>query len=161
MERLFENPWQILCFADKVAVLYKRLARAGDVSLLKNVSAQQIGAHLSGDRDHWDRIGVGSGYTCYQVCRSGTRGCDAYAGLAAATRIAACRVLLLADENMLDIRIIDFVVERANRRSGIAKDDLDALCLQTFYHYLSTADHVSYPPCPIDYDDLQSNIHNL
>ena len=148
MERLLENTRQILGFADEVAVLYKRLARARDVGLLKNVPAEQVASDLSRDRNHRNGVRVGCGDAGYEVCRSGARGRDTNSGKSAAAGISACgvsRVLLLTDKNVPDGRIIELVIERTYRRAGVAKYDLNALRFQTFYHNFSAADHCVVP----------------
>ena len=148
MKRLLKNTGQILGFADDVAVLDKRLTGAGDVSLLKHVSAQQVAPDLTGDGDHGNRVRISRGNAGNQVGRTGPRGCHANTGKSAAAGIAACRmrrVLFLTNQNMLDGRIIELVIERTNRRAGIAKDDLNALRFQTFHHDFSAANHCVIP----------------
>ena len=148
MERLLENARQILCLADDVAVLDKRLARARDVRLLKDVSAQQVASYLTGNGDHRNRIRIGGGNAGNQIGRAGARGGNANAGKAAAAGIAACRmrrVLLLTHQNVLNGRIIELVIERANRRAGVAEHNLNALRFQTSHHNLCAADHSVIP----------------
>ena len=55
------------------------------------------------------------------------------------------RVLLLTDKDMLYIRIVELIVKGANRSAGIAKDDIDTLRLQAFYHNFGTVDHAVCP----------------
>lgn len=164
VKRLFKYPRQILGLFNNVTVLYKRLARAGDVRLLKNVSAEQIAAHLSGNRDKRNRVGIRRGDTRNQVCSARARCRDAYAGLVAAPCVAArhmSRVLLLTNQNVLNLRIVNFIVKGANSSAGIAKDDLNALCFQTFYHYFGTANHAVCPSlCFFFVKRLLSHIHD-
>ena len=154
MEGLLEYSRQILGFLDYVAVFYKRLARACDVRLLENISAQKVAAYLTRDRDKRDRVGVGCGDTRNQVGSARTRGRDAYARNTARTaaRVTARHmrgVLFLTDKDMLDgSGIINFVVERTNGRTRITKDDFHALSFQTLNHNFSSADHCVMPPYP-------------
>ena len=155
MECLLENSGQILGFLNNVAVLYKRLARARDIRLLKDVSAEQIASYLTCDGYHRNRVGVRGGNTRDQVCSARSRGRNANARFAAAARVSACRVsrvLLLTNKNVLNIGVIYFVIERANCRARITKDDLDALSFQTFYHDFRSANHVHCPSLAVILD---------
>ena len=81
---------------------------AGDIHLLKDISAQQMTGHLSSDSHHGDRIHVGCGNTSNQVGSSGTGGDHAYSYLAADPGIAGghmAGVLLRPHQGIADLRM--------------------------------------------------------
>ena len=120
-------------------MLDDRLGDAGDVGFLEGVGADEVAARLAGDGDHGRRVHVGVGDAGDQVGRAGAAGGDADADLAGGAGIAVGhvgRALLVADQEMLQIRIVEGVVERDDHAAGQAEDDLDPGRLQRFdYHF--------------------------
>ncbi len=104
VERLLENPGDVLRFLDQVTVFDDRLGDAGDVDFLEGVGADEVAAHLAGDGDHRRRIQIGVGDAGDQVGGPGAAGGDTDAGLAGCPGIAVGgvgRALLVAHQVML------------------------------------------------------------
>ena len=152
MERFLEDAREILGALDQVGVLGEGLAGAGDVGLLKDVAAEQLRIDLPRNGHERDAVHVGCGDAGNEIRRAGAGGGDAHAGLSGGTGVAAggmSRILLLADENMADLRLIEEIIERADCRARISEGKLYAFKLQTFHHHFRAAYHEA-PSFPYD-----------
>ena len=89
--------------------------------------------HLAGDRDHRHAVEEGVGDAGDEIGRARPRGRDADAGLAGDAAIGVGgqrRRLLVADEDVLQARARQRVVDRHDRAARIAEDVAHALALQ-------------------------------
>ena len=59
VERLRDDPRQVVSVADQVVVLGHRQRDAGDVDLLEGILAEEGRRHVAGDRDHRHRVQLG------------------------------------------------------------------------------------------------------
>ena len=143
VERLLKDPRQIRGVFDKVAVLCKGLARAGDIGLLEHVAPELLRIDLSGDGDHRDGVHIRGCNPGDEIGRAGAGGSDAYAGFAAGTGVSVghvCGVLLLAHKDVFDFGLVKHIVERADGCARIPEGDGNAFLFQTLHHDFSTAD---------------------
>ena len=121
-------------------------AVAGDadgVAFLERVGADQRRRHLPGEHDHRNGIEQSVGDPGDRVGRAGAGGDEHDAGLAGRARIAfggMGRGLLVADEDMLDRRVLEKrVVNRKHRAARIAEHCIDAKVDQRLNHHVGTA----------------------
>src|SRR6185312_17237761 len=108
----------------------RRARDAERVGFLESVAADELRVHLAGDGDERDGIHQGIDEAGHEVGGAGARGGAANAGSAGGARIARGRerrVLLMPDEDVLDVRVVDRIVERQRHAAGIAEKYIDAL----------------------------------
>ena len=120
-------------------MLYKRFSRTRDISLLKNVRTDLVGIDLTGDADYRDRVRISRSDSGYQVGSARTRRSDTHRRLSRDTGIAVCSVTCIcfvSDKNVAYILfgIFKLIVERADRRTGVAENGAYALSFEAFYH---------------------------
>ena len=118
---------------------------AADVGLLEGVGADRGGADLAGDGHHRDRVHVGVGERGDQVGRAGTAGGHADADLAGGHGVPLGRVaraLLVADQDVPDLRVEEGVVRRKDRAARDAEDVLRAGVLERLDQALRTGDRL-------------------
>ena len=118
---------------DDEAVLHDRQRDPEDVDFLEGVGAHQRRADLAGDRDHRHAVEEGVGDAGDEVGRARPGGREADAGLAGDPAIGVGgerRGLLVADQDVVQARTGQRVVDRHDRAARIAEDVLDALALQ-------------------------------
>src|SRR5439155_4573625 len=99
--------------------------------------------HLTGDRDHGDRVHVRARETGDQVRHAGAARRDADAGLSGRLRVAVGRVrgaLLVSAQDVADRRVEDRVVEGQDRAAGDAEHHLDTFLLETLDRCLRSGD---------------------
>ncbi len=131
VERLGDDPRQVVRVADEVVVLGHRQRDAVDVDLLEGVLADQRRRHVAGDRDHRDRIEERGPDTGDEVRRARTGRAHADADPPGDPGIAVGGVgaaLLVPDEDVPQLGIVaEDVVERQDHAARVAEDDVDAL----------------------------------
>ena len=134
VERLGDDPRQVVRVADQVVVLGHRQRDAVDVDLLERVLADERGRHVAGDRDDRDGVEEGRPDARHEVGGTRTRGAHADADPAGHAGVAVRRVraaLLVADEDVAQLRVVaEDVVERQDHAARIAEEDVDALAEQ-------------------------------
>ena len=148
VERLLKDAGQVRRILDQIRMLRKGLARAGDVSLLEHIAAQQPGVHLAGDRDQGDGIHICRRNAGDQVGCAGAGGRDADAGLAARAGIAAGHmrgILFLPHQDMFDVRFCNIIIKWADRCARITEQMGNAFVLQAFHHDFRSANHRATP----------------
>ena len=134
VERLLDDPGDVLCLGDEEVVLGDRHGDAGGVALLEGVRADGGVRHLTGDADQWHRVEVGVAEGGDDVGGGGSAGDHGAAGPAGGVRIAGCHVagaLLVADQDVADRRVDERVVDREDRPAGQAEQQVDALVLES------------------------------
>ena len=133
MEGLADRPRDVLGPEDQLVVLRHRERDPGDVGLLERVVADRGRRDLAGDRDHRDGIHLGVREGGDEVAAAGPRGCHAHADAAGGPGVPLGRVtgaLLVAGEDVTDVRVHERVVGGQDRPAGDAEDDVDALLLE-------------------------------
>ncbi len=103
---------------------------AGDVDLLKGVAAEDLGGHLAGDADDRDAVEHGGGDAGDEVGRARSAGGHADPDPPRGARVAICHVrgaLLVADQDVVDGKLAQRVVDGQDGATGIAEDGGDAL----------------------------------
>ena len=148
MKGLLENPGNIRCLLDDIAVLGEGLRRPGDVRLLENVPPQQIAADLSGDDHQGDGVHIGGGDARQQIGGAGAGGGDADARTSRNAGIAAGRVgriLFGTHQDVVDGAGRQSVVKGTDGRAGIAEGYLGSFHLQTFHHGNGAGHHRYHP----------------
>ena len=157
MKRFFEHAGNVRRAIDQIAVLGKRLRRAGDIRLLKHIAPQQVAAHLTGDDHQRDGIHIRRRDTSQQVGSTGAGGRDAHphpTGNAGITAGGVGGVLLGAHQHVVQRAFRELIVERADGGTGISVQNLDAFRLQTAYHRCSPGHHTASAPSPL-------NLHSI
>ena len=139
VERLVQDARQIVHVAHQPVVLGARPGDADRIAFLKSVVADQVRRHLAGDADERHRIHHRVGQRRHHVGRAGPRGDQRHARLAGRARVALRRVaraLLVADEDVLDLLLLEkLVVDREDGAAGIAEDVLHVLVGERPYHH--------------------------
>ena len=131
VERLGDDPRDVVRVPDEVVVLGHRQGDAGDVDLLEGVLAEQGGRHVAGDRHDRDRVEEGGPDAGHEVrgARAGRPHADP--DPAGDPGVAVGRVgaaLLVADEDVAELGIVaEDVVERQDDPARVAEEDVDAL----------------------------------
>ena len=72
VKRLFDRLRDLARISNQVVVFRDWLCDARDVGFLESVFADQVGGHLTGDRDEWHAIHVGGRNPRDEVRRPGT-----------------------------------------------------------------------------------------
>ncbi len=133
---------QILDVADEEIVFHTRAREADGIDFLKGVVADQLCGHLAAEHDQRDRIHVRRGNAGDRVGDAGSRGDEHDAGLAGRAGIAiggVGRALLVADQDMLDLVLLEQgVIDMQRRAARITEDVLDALVLQAAHEQVGT-----------------------
>ena len=107
-------------------------AGAGDaerVRLLERVASDQLRRDLPGDRHDGDRVEEGVHQAGDEIRRPRSRGRAADADLPGGAGVPLRReggVLLVADEVVLDLRVVEHVVEGEGHAAGISEEATDA-----------------------------------
>ena len=152
VERLGDDPRQVVGVADQVVVLGHRQGDAVDVDLLEGVLADERRRDVAGDRDHRDRVEQGRADPGDEVGGARPGGAHAHADPAGDPGVAVGRVgaaLLVADEDVAQLGIVaEDVVERQDDAARVAEEDVDALAEERL------ADHVGADPGPLARLDL-------
>ena len=134
VERLGDDPRQVVRVADQVVVLGHRQRDAVDVDLLEGVLADQRGRHVAGDGDHRHRVEERGADAGDEVGRARARRAHADADPPGDPRVAVGGVgatLLMADEHVAQLGVVaEDVVERQDHAARVAEDDVDALAQQ-------------------------------
>ena len=129
VERLGDDPRDLVGVGHEVVVLGDRHRDAADVGLLEGVGADGGRVHLTGDGDDRHRVHVGVGERGDQVGRARARGGHADADPAGRGGVALGRVagaLLVADQDVAHLdRVEQRVVGRQDRAAGDAEDGVD------------------------------------
>ena len=129
MERLGDDPRDVVGIGHEVVVLGDRHRDAADVGLLEGVGADGGRADLTGDRDDRHRVHVGVGERGDEVRRAGAGGRHADADPAGRRGVALGGVagaLLVAHEDVPHLdRVEERVVGRQDRAAGDAEDGVD------------------------------------
>ena len=123
--------------ADEEVVLGHGQRDAGDVDFLKRVGAENFAGDVAGDADDGNGIEHGGGDAGDEVCRAGAAGGDGDADLARGARIAVGHVrsaLLVANEDVVNGKLAQRVVDGQNRAAGVAEDVGNALAYQRGPH---------------------------
>ena len=140
VERLVDDPRQVVDPLDQVVVLGARPGDADRVGLLEGVVADEMGRYLAGEADHRDAVHQRVGQAGDAVGGAGTRGDEHHADLAGRARVALGRVhraLLVADQDVAQpVLLEDRVVNGKNGAAGVAEHHLDALVDQRPDHHL-------------------------
>ena len=129
--------------ADQEAVLHDRQGDPEDVDFLEGVGAHQVRADLAGDRDHRHAVQERIGDAGDEVGRARARRRDADAGPAGDPPVSVGgerRALLVADQDVGQVRSDQRIVDRHDRAAGIAEDVLHALALERFHDQSRAAD---------------------
>ena len=130
VERLGDDPRQVVRVADEVVVLGHRQGDAVDVDLLERVLADQRARHVAGDRDHRHGVQQGRPDAGHEFVAPAGRA-QAHAHPTGDTSVAVRGVgatLLMAHEDVAELRIVaEHVVERQDHAARIAEDDIHAL----------------------------------
>ena len=134
VEGLGDRTRDLAWVSHEVVVLGDRHRDAADVGLLEGVGADRLAGDLTGHRHHRDRVHVGVGDRGDEVGRTRTRGrhadADASRRLGESLGCVAC-TLLVAHEDVTYLRgVHERVVERKDRASRNAEDDVDPGVLQ-------------------------------
>ena len=131
VERLGDDPRDVVGRPDQVVVLGHRQRDAGDVDLLERVLADQGAGHVAGDRDHRHRVELRRRDRGHEVRRARAAGAHAHADPAARAGIPVGRVaaaLLVADEHVADLGVVaEDVVDREDDAARIAEEHVRAL----------------------------------
>ena len=112
---------------------------AGDVDFLKGVGAENLAGDIAGDADDGDGVQHGGGDAGDEVGGAGAAGGDGDAHLARCAGIAVGHVrgpLLVADEDMVNGKLAQRVIDRQDGAAGIAEDGGDAFAHQRGPHDL-------------------------
>ena len=137
---LFDDAGQLGGVLDQIRVLGKGRHCAGDVHLLKDVTAQQVTGHLTGDGHHGDGIHVGGGDAGDEVGGAGAGGHHAHAHLTGDTGVAGSHVagvLLGTHQRVADLRRgTQHVHHRTDGGTGVTKDVVHLLPQEAFYQNL-------------------------
>jgi hypothetical protein len=105
------------------------------VGFLKRVAADQLAGDLTGQGHDGDRIHQGVDQAGDQVGRARTGGGAADADFSGGSGVALRGergVLFVADEDVLDRRIVQGVIKRKRDAAGVSENDLHFLALQAF-----------------------------
>ncbi len=105
VERLGQDPGQVVAGLDQVVVLGDRHRDAGDVGLLERIGTDRAARHLTGDRHNAHRVHVRVGDRGHQVRRARPRRRHTHPDPAGRLRIPRRRMpgaLLVADQDMPD-----------------------------------------------------------
>ena len=148
MESLLEDPWEVACVLDKVAVLNERHRRARNVRFLENVAADLVCGDLTRDADYRDTVGISGCYRSNKISCARSRCGNTYSRLVGDPCIAVggmtC-VCFMPYEDMVYIAFVKLIIERADSSSGITEDDFDTLLLQALDHGFGGFDLLSHP----------------
>jgi len=140
VERLGEDPRQLLGVLHQEVVLGDRQRDALDVRLLEGVRADRGPRHLAGDRDDRHRVHVRVGDRGDQVGRARTGGRHADADLAGHHRVPLGRVpraLLVADEDVAYVLgVVERVVGGEDRSTRDTEDGLRTHLLEGLHQGL-------------------------
>ena len=146
VERLGQRPGDVISVANQDVVLGDRHRHTGDVGLLEGVRADQAAAHLTGDRDHRNRVHLGVGQRGDEIRRARTRRGHHDADLAGDVGVATGGVpgaLLVSDQDVAQLRRIEQrIVNGQHRAAGNAEDQLDAEFLQRLHYRLGAGELV-------------------
>ena len=141
VERLVDDPRDVLGAGDQEVVLGHRHRDAGGIALLEGVGADRSERNLTGDADHRDRVEHGVGERGDDVGRRRATGDHAHAGLAGGVGVAlghVTRALFVAHEHVTDRGLDDRVVDRQDRSAGQAEHHLDSLELEGLHQGFAT-----------------------
>ena len=131
VERLGDDPRQLVGVADEVVVLRHRQRDAVDVDLLERVLADERARDVAGDRDDRDGVEEGGADAGDEVrgARAGRPHADADAAGDAGVAVGGVgAALLVADEDVAQLGVVaEDVVERQDHAAGVAEEDVDAL----------------------------------
>ena len=139
MERLLDDPGEVLAVLDQEVVLGRGARDADVVGLLEGVVADQVRRHLAREGDDRDRVHERVLQRRHEVGRRRTRGDQADAGPAGRPGVALGRVpggRLLADEDVAyALEVVQDVVDRQHGPAGQAEDEVHAFALQALEQY--------------------------
>jgi hypothetical protein len=136
MERLVNRLGDVARILDQNGVLDDRHRDAGDVGLLEAVRADELGAHLAGEKDGGHAVHDRVGDAGHQVGGPGTAGGEGHADLPRGLRIPLgrmSRALLVTALDVANAGVIQSVVGRQVRAAGNSEYVLDALRLEAFH----------------------------
>ena len=131
-----------LTFLTRIIVLGAGARDADEIGLLESVVANHRGRHLARKDDHRRRIHVGVGDASNGVGRARARGNQHDARPSTNARIAlghVGRALLMANEDVPNLRVEQSVVSGQNCAAGIAEDYIDAFSDQALDNDLGSA----------------------
>ena len=141
VERLVDDPRDVLGVGDEEVVLGHRHRDAGGVALLERVGADCGKRNLAGDAHHRNRIEHGIGERGDDIGCSRAGGDHAHPGFAGGVGVPLGHVagaLLVTHEHVADRRIEDRVVDRQDRAAGQAEHHVDTLVLEGFHQCFAT-----------------------
>ena len=134
VERLGDDPGQLVGVPDEVVVLRHRQRDAVDVDLLERVLADQGRRHVAGDRDHRHRIEHGRPDARDEVRGTGPGRAHTDPDRARHPGVAVGGVgpaLLVAHEDVAQLRVVpQHVVQGQDHATGVAEEDIDSLAEQ-------------------------------
>ena len=131
VERLGDDPRQVVGIADEVVVLGHRQGDAVDVDLLEGVLADERCRDVAGDRDHRDGVQQRRADPGDEVRGARPGRAHAHPDPAGHPRVPVGGVgaaLLVADEDVAQLRVVaEDVVQRQDHAARVAEEDVDAL----------------------------------
>ena len=125
---------------DEEVVLGDRHGDAGGVALLEGVGSDGGVGHLTGDCHHRHRVEVGVAQRGDDVGGRGATGDHGHARLAGRVRIPlghVARTLLVADQDVANRRVDQWVVHGQNGATGKAEHHIDTLTLEGVHQRLA------------------------
>ena len=147
---LGDHPGDVVAIADQEVVLGDRHGHAGDVGFLEGVGADQRPAHLPGDGDHRNGIHLRVGQRGDQVRRTRAGGGHHDPHSAGGMGVTAGGVpgaLLVADQHVPNLGGVEQrVIQRQDRATGDAEDQVDVELLQRAHHRFGTAHLLRFYP---------------
>ncbi len=115
VKRLLYDPRKVVYIFYQIIVFCDRKRDSGDVSLLKGVVSDHRCRNLSCYRDDRNRVHVGVCDAGNEISCARSGCCEAYPDLSGCSCVSVCRMcgtLLMPYQNVPDVRIIQFVVQR-------------------------------------------------
>ncbi len=147
VERLADRHRDVVGGHHEFVVLRARAGDADRVALLERIGADRPGRHLTGDRDHRDRVHVGVHQRRDEVGRRRTGGHHGHTGTAGDVGIAlrhVARTLLVTHEHVTDRAVHQRVVGGQDAPARVAEHQVDVLVLQGSDECLGSGDSLSH-----------------
>ena len=138
-----DDAGQVFDVLDEVVVLRDGRRDARNVRFLEGVAADQVRGDLAAEHDQGDGIHVGRGDAGDHVAHAGSRCSEADPGASRGAGVAVGRVhgaLLVARQDVGNVRFIQFIVKRQHGSAGVAEDHLHVFPFQALDECLRT-DH--------------------
>jgi len=109
MKGLAYRPLEVFDILNDAVVFRDRTGNACRISFLEGIISDQLGAHLAGQGDQWDRVHHRCGQSGYEIARAGAAGGEHDADLAAGASVGIGHVtaaLFVTRDDKIDRRVV-------------------------------------------------------